>query len=265
MQTSLNTIWSNSKTFFLLYRKELLFFRLITMGIPAIFQSFVPVNLSNIDWLSFIDKIWTIFMDLWKQFQQNSIENYPHGIYYLFEVRYNAWWYIFQWLVYMLLFQHNKQSFHWVKSTLKAFFYKIPRLIWTSLLAWLCLVWLYLLLIIPGIVYSVFWIFITPLILYTSLSWREVMKKSASLVQWRWRKTVWYSFIIHFIYWIFFSITVVVLFSGYALFWRNPLIDLIFTFLYAPLGIILNVLLWYFFLAWYDSTHHDLKHHNESI
>lgn len=264
MQTSLNTIWNNSKTFFILYRKELLFFWLITMGIPAIFESFVPVNISNIEWMSLHNKAWTIFMDMWEQFNENSIENYPHGIYHLFEVRHKAWWYVLQWLVYVLLFQHIKNSFHWVKNTIKGLFYKIRRLIGTSFLAWLCLAWLYLLLIIPGIIYSVFWVFITPLILYTSLSWREVMKKSKSLVQWRWRKTIRFLFIIYFIYWIVLAITVIVLLYGYALLWRNPVIDLVSTFISAPIEIFLHLLLWYFFLAWYDSTHTDLPH-NENL
>ncbi len=65
----------------------------------------------------------------------------------------------------------------------------------TNLIAGILLVGLFILLIVPGVIFSIYWIFILYVVLFTDKWGFEAMKESKQLVQNRWWKTFGYSIV----------------------------------------------------------------------
>ncbi|USN54941.1 MAG: hypothetical protein H6765_10935 [Candidatus Peribacteria bacterium] len=68
--------------------------------------------------------------------------------------------------------------------------YKIPKLLGTGILFYLLVILLCLLLMVPGVIYGVFWLFFVQVVLYTDLRGRSALRHSKQLVQGKWRKTL---------------------------------------------------------------------------
>lgn len=92
----------------------------------------------------------------------------------------------------------KKQNIDYIVSLKKAFSRYLP-FIGTSILVGLALIPLYLLFIIPGLIFSVYWIFVPTIVILNDLSGVKAMKHSKQIVKGRWRKTIWYSFVISFL------------------------------------------------------------------
>ena len=66
----------------------------------------------------------------------------------------------------------------------------------TSLLMALMLIGLFLLLIVPGIIFAIYWSFLVPVIIIKNLSGKKALDYSKSVVRKRWWKTLGYSIVL---------------------------------------------------------------------
>lgn len=73
---------------------------------------------------------------------------------------------------------------------------KLWPYIWTSILQTICLLWLFLLLIIPGLIFAVYRYFTLYVVLYHHKSGMSALQESKAIVQGRWRKTLGYMLLI---------------------------------------------------------------------
>lgn len=74
-----------------------------------------------------------------------------------------------------------------------------PAAMGTGFLAGVFIIGLSLLLIVPGIIYSVYWVFVTYVVALRGLSWKRALDYSKSIVQGRWWTVVGYQFILAFL------------------------------------------------------------------
>jgi len=90
-------------------------------------------------------------------------------------------------------FFNKEKSFKNVFNRSKKYFWKYIGL---SLLIYLCLVPLYLLLIIPGIIFSIYWIFAFYVLVRENTGIWESMKRSKIIVKGKWWKVFGYSLLL---------------------------------------------------------------------
>ncbi len=83
-----------------------------------------------------------------------------------------------------------------LEQTISLAWRKLRPYLWTSILQGICLLGLFILLIIPGLIFAVFWYFTLYIVLYYGKTGMDAMKESKSLVKGRWRKTLWYIMLI---------------------------------------------------------------------
>ncbi len=83
-----------------------------------------------------------------------------------------------------------------LEQTISLAWHKLRPYLWTSILQWLCLFGLFLLLIIPGLIFAVFWYFTLYIVLYYGKTGMDAMKESKSIVTGRWWKTLGYMLLI---------------------------------------------------------------------
>lgn len=79
------------------------------------------------------------------------------------------------------------------QDALKKALSKWPVALLTTLIAGLCLFGLTLLLIIPGIIFGIYWLFTAQAVILSDKSYMEAMKYSKQLVQNRWWVTCWFA------------------------------------------------------------------------
>jgi hypothetical protein len=82
------------------------------------------------------------------------------------------------------------------KDALGKAFSKWGVAVGTSILAGVMLMGLYLLFIVPGIIFSVFWVFVIEVVIVKDLSFKKALDYSKSVVKGRWWKTIWYSIVL---------------------------------------------------------------------
>ncbi len=87
----------------------------------------------------------------------------------------------------------NKKISSW--TALKEAMFKWPAAIFTSIVAGISLIFLFLLLIVPGVIYSVYWLFILYVIILKDKSFFDAMSYSKSVVKGRWWRTLGYAFV----------------------------------------------------------------------
>jgi hypothetical protein len=102
-------------------------------------------------------------------------------------------------LSYIYIGFSNKKdlSFNTVLGFAKKYFWRYVGL---SLLVIVCLIPLYILLIIPGVIFTVFWAFSAYIMINEKTKIRESMKKSMVLVKGRWWKVFGYGLLFFLIY-----------------------------------------------------------------
>jgi len=74
------------------------------------------------------------------------------------------------------------------KGALKKSLSKWPKVIWTSFLRGIFLIGLTLLLIIPGVIYSIYWAFVVYVVVLCDKSGKKVLNYSKSVVKGKWWK-----------------------------------------------------------------------------
>lgn len=83
-----------------------------------------------------------------------------------------------------------------LEQTISLAWHKLRPYIWTSILQGICLLGLFILLIIPGLIFAVFWYFTLYIVVYYGKTGMGAMKESKSIVTGRWWKTLWYMLLI---------------------------------------------------------------------
>lgn len=105
--------------------------------------------------------------------------------------------------------------------------HKSPLVIGTALLQLVLLVVLYLLLIIPGVIFTVFWIFTLYVVVYYDKGRMAALDESKSIVRGRRRKTLGYIILLYTPLFVLSYIFQAAVIKLYALYGRHLLIDLL--------------------------------------
>jgi len=242
-----SSIITISYTFFLKHRKELCFFGLITVWIPWIFLGFHPHSIPDIANLSLREKIEAITATT-----NNDETIFIHRIYDIFRLWFQLWTIILWWLTTLFLFKTYKGETPHHYQIIKEYAYKIPKLLLTTLVLSVCLLGLFLLLIIPWFIYSIFWIFTMSVVLYYNAWWREALKKSKTLVEGRRWKTLINNIGYYCIIGWLLLVAMIFLVLGYLWLYNypstRPIIDTVFNLIQVPILIYQALLLGHFFL-----------------
>ncbi len=260
MKNNEYSVIKTSYEFLLKHRKNLAFFWLITMWIPWIILGFHPNILPDLTNMWLGEKILTLI--------GNEDPTFMHRIYDVFYVWSTIWTIILGELVTLYLFQYHKKESLELSGIMKWYFYKIPKLIFTKFLFWLSILARSLLLIIPGIFYSILWLFTTQVVLYYDIFGLKAMKKSKTLVQWRrWEtfgRNVGYTIIVAWLFIVPMTLFVVWYIGLYNYPIVRPIIDTIFNLIQIPILIFSAVLMGHFFLIRDKTSHQNELSINES-
>ncbi len=140
------------------------------------------------------------------------------------------------------------KSISWQES-LKLAINKWPRVIGTNLISGILLIGLFILLIVPGIMYSMYWYFIIYIVIFSDKWGMQAMTYSKEVVQNRWWKTFGYAIVFGLI-----SLIVAAIASFPLVFLPESLPFLVFGDLIIDITVsFFSVLGAVFYLAW-DST-----------
>ncbi len=157
----------------------------------------------------------------------------------------------------------NKESS--IQDSLILWLKSYGKVVWTSFITWIMIGFLTLLFIIPGVIYSIYWMFVIYIVIIHKLNSSESREYSKNIVQWRWWKAFWYTIVFlflgsilafllnlinwityWFIWWIYnFSISSFLYFDIVYTLIFNTLIDICFSYF--------SVVFFIFFLA-FDAT-----------
>lgn len=211
------------------HREHIVVLIALTIGIPLVISAFWKIVING--WFYDIPRYEQLFEIMkYTQWESSLIIPQMSTSMTLFDIS-DIWLIIgslfISWLLYLYIFQHEKWTYTWNLWVVKEFFNKIPKLIGTNILLVLWLMLAFILLIVPWIIYAIFWTFTISIVLYYGNWWRAAMKKSYGLVKWRRRKT--FGVILGFVVLvgILQLLWLLILWAWYRYFWRNPLIDLL--------------------------------------
>lgn len=127
---------------------------------------------------------------------------------------------------------------------------KLGIFVGTNLLQWLSLAGLFLLFIIPGLIYSIYWLFTNMTVIYSGKSWKDALDESKSIVQGRRWDTLGYLFVIFMIVTLVHGLVIVIL-QWLISFAGDPEItQAVITLLQNIVQVYVVVLFVSFFLRW---------------
>jgi len=224
----------------------------VLIGIPLVVGSFGSVDLSQFNSLGFWDQM--ALINNWFNSSQGSWSTQNLWIYWVIaSIWVTIWTILLNGLLVLYVFQNEKRTYTGDKSVIMEFIKKIPKLIGTNIMMIFALILLFLLLIIPGVIYSVFWALVISVVLYYG-SWGKVaLSRSKQLVKWRRWKTVWALFVWWLVVLALALIQTVIFWVGYKYIGWNPIVDLIgnaVNLIVLPFSAFYTA---HMFLSWKDS------------
>lgn len=233
------------------YWKKIAWLVTVLVGVPFVIESFKRVDLSGFDQLTSMQQImylgsrWTeqgpaIIDNLWVLWIISWIW-LPVGLILVSS------------LIMLFVYQQEKWTYTDIKSLIMDFVYKIPKLIGTNIMLFIALILLFLLLVIPGIIFSVFWVFATSIVLYYWSRGKAALKKSKQMVKGKRRKTFGALAVIVLISFFVNGIQTLIFWIWYSTLWWSPIIDIIVNGTTVIMLVYTYFYLATMFLSWKDS------------
>ena len=183
---------------------------------------------------------WKTVVEVWEIFQPAAISFLAIGIVTIVVLL----------LVQIMVTKLSLHSTHQeVGDTASFSLKKILPYIGTSIFQSFLLFLLYLLLIIPGIIYSIYWLFSTIEVVATDNRYKQAMNASKSIVSWRWRKTAVYLLLIIILIWLL-QVLIVQLIT---LIPDVSIADALLSLLWRIVQIFVMIVMTHFYLVWKSS------------
>lgn len=244
-QIKSSEILKESKEFLVENYKVLLIVWVILLWIPSIYFSFQPTDFSWFVWWSFSENFFK-YLQVSQEFTLNSLDDQiAYG-------RFIIWMILMQLFTQLFIIQKEKWTYQSVWWVAVEILWKIWKLIVTNIVQVLWLMVLFLLLIIPWIIYSIFWYFSIFTVLYYWVRGRGALQKSKSIVQWRWWETIINLIVYGILFVVIYCIVMAIYVLIYQQLWwvRNPVIDIISNLWFAIVLIVYYTVFTTLFLSW---------------